>query len=77
MNIKIMLLSIVFITYIPNMLKAGKVIGTIKNAFSEVLRLRFGREKTGGLFVLYPMKANAMNARLNEIKREIVDNGVS
>jgi hypothetical protein len=51
------------------MLNAGNITGTIKNAFSEVFKLRFGREKTRGLFALYPMIVNAMNTRLNEIKR--------
>jgi hypothetical protein len=51
------------------MLNAGNITGTIKNAFSGVFKLRFGREKTGGLFALYPRIVNIMNARLNEIKR--------
>ena len=59
------------------MLKAGNKIGTIKNAFSDVVKLRFGIEKLWVLFNLYPMIANTMNATLNEIKSEIVDNGVS
>jgi hypothetical protein len=59
------------------MLNAGNRIGTIKKAFSDVVRLRVGREKIGSLFVLYPIIANTTNARLNEIKREIVANGVS
>jgi hypothetical protein len=59
------------------MLNAGNITGTIKNAFSEVFKLRFGREKTGGFFALYPMIVNAMNTRLNEIRRGIVDSGVS
>ena len=71
-----MLLSVVFIICIPNMLNAGKNNGTIKNAFSDVLNSIFGREKVGSLFVLYAMIANTMNAILNEIKRERIDNGV-
>jgi hypothetical protein len=71
------LLSVVFIMCIPNMLNAGNEIGTIKKAFSEVVKLRFGRERLGSLFNLYPTIANTMNAMLNEIKREIVDNAVS
>jgi hypothetical protein len=59
------------------MLNAGNKIGTIKNAFSDVLKLRFGRERTGYLFVLYPIIANTTNAILNEIKRGIVANGAS
>lgn len=75
--IKMMLLSAVFITCIPNMLNAGNKIGTIKKAFSDMLKLRLGREKTVFLFVLYPMIANTINARLNEINSGIVANGVS
>jgi hypothetical protein len=71
------LVSVVFITCIPNMLNAGNTIGTIKNAFSDVLKLRVGREKIEFLFHLYPIIANTMNTMLKEIKREIVDNGVS
>lgn len=70
------LLSVVFITFIPNMLNAGNKIGTNKNAFSDVFKLRFGKEKRGSLFTLYPIAANTMNAILNEIKRGVVDNGV-
>ena len=71
------LLSVVFINRIPNMLNAGNKIGTIKKAFSDVFRSRFGREKIGSLFVLYTIIANVMKAILNDIKREIVDKGVS
>ncbi len=71
------LLSVVFITCIPDILNAGKNIGTIKKAFSNVLKFRFGREKIGSLFVLNPIIANMMNIILNEIKRGIVANGVS
>ena len=70
------LLSVVFITRIPNMLNAGNIIGKIKKAFSDVVKLILGKEKRGSLFTLYPIAANTMNAILNEIKREIVDNGV-
>ena len=70
------LVSVVFITCIPNMLNAGKSTGTIKNAFSDVVKLRCGREKTGSLFILYPMIANMMNAMLNEINKGMVANGV-
>ena len=71
------LLSVVFITCIPNRLNAGNKTGTIKNAFSAVVKLRFGREKIGFLFILYPAAPKTMNARLKEIKRGIVANGVS
>ena len=71
------LLSVVFITFIPSMLNAGNITGTIKNAFSNVLKFTFGREKIGVLFILNPIIASTMNARLNEIKRGSVDNGVS
>jgi hypothetical protein len=47
-----LLLSVVFITCIPNILNAGNNIGTIKNAFSDVVNSIFGREKIGSLFVL-------------------------
>jgi hypothetical protein len=70
------LLSVVFITCIPDTLNAGNITGTIKNAFSGGLKFRFGREKIGSLFILYPRIPKIINARLNEIKREIVDNGV-
>jgi hypothetical protein len=76
-NIKTILLSVVFMMCIPNKLNAGNKIGTIKNAFSGVVKLRFGREKIGSLFVLYPMIVNTQNAILNEIKRERIVNGVS
>ena len=71
------LLSVVFIKCIPNMLNAGKNSGTAKNAFSAVLKLRFGKEKIGFLFVLNPRTANTTNAMLNEIKRGFIANGVS
>ena len=58
------------------MLKAGNKIGTIKNAFSDVLKLRFGREKIGFLFILYPMIANTIITTLNEINNGTVANGV-
>jgi hypothetical protein len=58
------------------MLNAGNKIGTIKKAFSDALKLRFGNEKKGSLFTLYPIATNTMNAILNEIKRGIVANGV-
>jgi hypothetical protein len=59
------------------MLNAGNKIGMLKNAFSGAVKLRFGREKIGVLFILYPIIANRINTILNEIKREIVDNGAS
>ncbi|MGB3345741.1 MAG: hypothetical protein WBA71_00585 [Candidatus Humimicrobiia bacterium] len=65
-----------FITCIPNILSAGNKTGTIKNAFSDVLKLRFGREKIGSLFILYPIIANTINTILNEISNGIVANGV-
>jgi hypothetical protein len=76
-NIRIMLLSVVFRMCIPNMLNAGNKIGTIKNAFSDVVKLRFGREKIGSLFISHPITPNTINAILKDIKSEIVDNGVS
>ena len=71
------LLSVVFIMCIPNMLNAGNTIGTIKNAFSDVFKLRVGREKILFLFSLYPIIANVMNATLTGINKGIVANGVS
>ena len=63
---------------IPKMHNAGNKIGTLKNAFSDLLKLKFGREKTPSLFVLvYATIANTMKVILNEIKSGIVDNGVS
>jgi len=58
------------------MLNAGNITGTIKNAFSDMLILRFGKEKRSSLFTLYPITANTMNAILNEINRGTVNNGV-
>jgi hypothetical protein len=72
-----MLLDAVFISCIPNTLNAGNIIGTIKKAFSDVFKVRFGSENIGFLFILHPTIANAINALLNEIRRGIVDNGVS
>jgi len=72
-----MLLSVVFIKFIPNMLNAGNKIGTIKNAFSDLFKLRLGRERSGFLLILYPIIANTMDAILNEMRRGIVANGVS
>jgi hypothetical protein len=46
------------------MLNAGKVTGTIKNAFSDVFKLRFGREKIEFSFHLYPIIVNTMNTML-------------
>jgi hypothetical protein len=71
------LLFVVFITCIPNMLNAGNITGTIEKAFSDVLKLRLGRDKIEVLFILHPTIANTMNARLNEINNGIVANGVS
>ena len=71
-----MLLSVVFMMCIPNMLNAGNKIGTIKNAFSDVLKLRLGKEKFVFLVVLYPIAANTINARLNEINNGTIDSGV-
>jgi hypothetical protein len=66
-----------FMMCIPNILNAGNKIGTIKNAFSDVVKLRVGREKSKLLFILYPKIAKAKNAILNEINSEIVDSGDS
>ena len=63
--------------YIPIILNAGNKIGTIINAFSEVFRLILVKEKGVFLFSRYAIKVSAIATRLNEIKREIVDNGVS
>ena len=72
------LLSDVFITCIPNMLNAGNKNGTIKNAFSDLLKLKFGiANENASLFVLYPTIQSKIMATLNEIKRGIVDSGVA
>ena len=63
------LLSVMFMMCIPNMLNAGNKIGTIKKAFSDAVKLRYGRKRTTSLFILYPTIANTTNARLNEINR--------
>jgi hypothetical protein len=62
---------------IPNILKAGNKIGTIKNAFSDVLKLIFGEEQAVFLFIRYATKINKIATILNEIKSGIVANGVS
>jgi hypothetical protein len=74
-------------TYIPNILNAGNITGTIKNAFSDVVKLRLCKRFFPQKFVLiklfpkvlvlYPMIPKIINAILNEIKRGIIDNGVS
>ena len=69
------LLFVVFMKYVPNMLSAGNITGTIKKAFSDVVKLRFGREKTTFLFIRYAMKVSAIVARLNEINNGTVDSG--
>ena len=71
-----MLLSAVFIKFIPHMLNAGNKIGTIKNAFSDVVRSKFGREQKVSLFTLDPIIASTISTTLNETKRGIVANGV-
>ena len=71
------LFPVVFIICIPNMLNAGNNMGIIQNAFSDVFKSRLGSDNIGSLFVLHPMTPNTINAILNEIKSEIVDNGVS
>jgi hypothetical protein len=58
------------------MLSAANITGTIKNAFSDVLRLTFGRVKTASLFNLYATIANKTNAIVNEINSGMVDSGV-
>jgi hypothetical protein len=58
------------------MLNAGNKIGTIKNAFSDVLRSIFGKEKAAFLFIRYATRISAIVARLNEISSGIVDSGV-
>jgi hypothetical protein len=84
------LLFVVSITCIPNTLNAGNNTGTIKNAFSDVLKFRLGKqflqkpnfEEIEGFTIFFskifnPIIANAMNAMLNEIRRGMVANGVS
>jgi hypothetical protein len=60
---------------IPNMLNAGNRMGTIKKAFSDVVKSKFGKEKMASLFIRYAIKVSAIAARLNEINSGIVDNG--
>ena len=69
------LLFVVFITCIPNMLNAGNKIGTIKNAFSDMLKFRLGRGKMTFLFIRYATRISAIAARLNEINSGTVDSG--
>ena len=59
------------------MLNAGNKIGTIKNAFSDVFKFKFGRAKKSSLFTLYPTAANTTSVRLNEINNGMVANGDS
>ena len=59
------------------MLNAGNKIGMIKKAFSDVLKLGFGRIKIVSLFILYAIIDNRMHARLKVINSETVDKGVS
>jgi hypothetical protein len=61
--------------YAPNMLNAGNITGTIKNAFSGVLKLNFGREKMLFLFIRYATMVSAIAARLNETNSGTVDSG--
>jgi hypothetical protein len=70
------LLSVAFITSIPNILNAGNKIGTIRNAFSDVLRLKLGKEKMASLFIRYAIKISMIAAILKEINSGIVDSGV-
>jgi hypothetical protein len=59
------------------MLNAGNITGTTKNAFSDVLKLIFGKEKTALLFTRYTTKISAIAARLKHISSGTVDSGVS
>ena len=68
-------LSVVFITYIPNMLSAGNKIGTIRNAFSDVLKLKLGKEKATFLSIRYTTIISAITARLKHISSGTVDSG--
>ena len=61
--------------YVPNMLNAGNITGTIKNAFSDVLKLIPGKEKTAFLFTRYTTRISAIAARLNQKSTEPVDSG--
>ena len=71
------LLSVVFITYIPNMLNAGNKTGMIEKAFSEGVKLKSGRERIEPLFILYAIKISTIAAILNKINSVTVDSGVS
>ena len=70
-----MLLSVVFITCIPNMLNAGNNIGTIKKALSDALKFRVGREKAEFLFIRYAIKIDTIATRLKQISSGTVDSG--
>ena len=59
------------------MLNARNKIGMIKKAFSDMVKLKFGKKKMASLFIRYAIKISAIAARLNEINSGIVDNGVS
>ena len=61
----------------PNILSAGNRIGMIKNDFSEEVKFKFGSEKICSSFILYPIIARKINDILNEIKRVVIDKGVS
>lgn len=70
------LLAVLFITYIPNTLNAGKIIGKINNDLSNEFRLNFGRAGIGLLFTLYSRIANTNNDILTKNKSGILANGV-
>lgn len=72
-----MLLSAIFITCVPIILSGTKNIGIIKNIFSNAHKLISGTKKIEFLFIIYPKSINMTKAKLNDIKRGIVDNGVS
>jgi hypothetical protein len=73
----IALVHAVFIRYIPKALNTGNKIGAIKNAFSDVVKLRLDIDMTESLFIRYSIVVNIMIAVFKQIRSGVVANGVS
>jgi len=73
----ITLVHVVFIRCIPNALNTGNKIGAIKNAFSDVVKLRLDIDMTESLFIIYSIAVNIMIAVFKQIRSGVVANGVS
>ena len=73
----ITLVHAVFIRCIPKALNTGNKIGAIKNAFSDVVKLRLDIDMTKSLFIIYSIAVNIMIAVFKQIRSGVVANGVS